>query len=294
MRQVIKNIHTYTNFNESQHVEVKKLSLKGFSVAGITCYKEAYNCGLFLEEPTITLVLEGEKYMLVNRKEYFLKPGDLLYIPRNTLVFTDIPKTKNSFRSFNLVLSEGIMRSLYGFQQGRKCSFNNNVLKVTQTPALIKDLRKIPGVFPLEEKKEEQIFLKLLNPIKKELFEPGTASEKRSSEEIINKVLLQSLYQPVNLSQMASLSYMSPATFKRRFKAMYGVSAKAWLRDQRLQAAYFHLKTNKEKVSDILTHLGFNNFSHFSYLFRKTFHTTPTSVTRKIEPISTTIAFAGE
>jgi AraC-like DNA-binding protein len=94
-------------------------------------------------------------------------------------------------------------------------------------------------------------------------------------------VLLQSLYHPVNLSQMAALSYMSLATFKRRFKTLYGVSAKTWLRDQRLQAAYFHLKTNKEKISDVLTHLGFDNFSHFSYLFRKTFHTTPSSVTRQ-------------
>ncbi len=279
MRQVIKNIHTYTNFNESQHVEVKKLNLKGCSVAGITCYREAYNCSLFLEEPTITLVLAGEKYMLVNRNEYFLKPGDLLYIPRNTLVFTDIPKAKNSFRSFNLVLSEAAMQALYGFQQGKKCSFNNNVIKATQIPALVKALKKIPGVFPLAEKKSEQIFLELLNPIKKELFELGTASEKRYAKEIINKVLLQSLYHPVNLSQMASLSYMSLATFKRRFKATYGVSPKAWLRDQRLQAAYFHLKTNKEKISDVLTHLGFNNFSHFSYLFRKTFHTAPSGVT---------------
>jgi AraC-like DNA-binding protein len=280
MRQVIKNIHTYTDFNESRHVEVKKLSLKGSSIAGITHYREAYNCSLFLEKPTITLVLEGEKYMLVNRKEYFLKPGDLLYIPRNTLVFTDIPKTKNSFRSFNLVLSEGAMRTLYGFQQEKKCSFNNNVLKAIQTPALIKELKKILAVFPLEEKKNEQIFLELLTPIKKELFELGTASEKNSSEELINKVLLQSLYRPVNLSQMASLSYMSLATFKRRFKAMYGVPAKTWVRDQRLQAAYFHLKTNKEKISDIFAHLGFENFSYFSYLFRKTFHTSPSSVTR--------------
>lgn len=279
MRQVIKNIHTYTNFNESQYVEVKKLSLEGSSVAGITCYREAYNCSLFLEEPTITLVLEGEKYMLVNRTEYFLRSGDLLYIPRNTLVFTDIPQAKNCFRSFNLVLSEDTMRALYGSHQGKKCSFNNKALKTTLTPSLLKELRKIPGAFPLEEKKNEQILRELLNPIKKELFEPGAAPGKRSSEAIINKVLLQSLHRQVSLPEMASLSYMSLATFKRRFKAIYGASPKTWLRDQRLQAAYFHLKTNKEKISDIVTHLGFDNFSHFSYLFRKTFHTTPSSVT---------------
>jgi AraC-like DNA-binding protein len=279
MRRVIKNIHTYTEFIESHDVEVKKLSLEGSSVAGITCYREAYNCSLFLEKPTITLVLEGEKYMLVNRHEYFLKRGDLLYIPANTLVFTDIPKAKTNFRSFNLVLTEAAMQTLYGFQEGEKYAFNNTVFKATQIPAVIKELKKTLTAFPLKETKNEKLFLELLDPIKQELFQPSTMSQKRPSEEIINKVLLQALHHPVNLSQMASLSCMSLATFKRRFKAIYGISPKTWLRDQRLQAAYFHLKTNKEKVSDILIHFGFDNFSHFSYLFRKTFHTTPSSVT---------------
>lgn len=279
MRRVIKDIHTYTNFNESQHVEVKKLSLNGSPVAGIACYREAYNCSLFLKDPAVTLVLEGEKYMLVNRQEYDLKAGDLLYIPANTLVFTDIPKAEHGFRSFNLVLSEAAMRALYGCQPGERCSFSNHVLQMARIPALAKELLSIPAVVPLEEKKIEHIFREVLNPLKKQLSGAGIASGKGASEDIINQVLLQSLYHPLSLPQMASLSCMSLATFKRKFKAIYGASPKSWLRDQRLQAAYFHLKTNKEKISDTMAHLGFDNFSHFSYLFRKTFHTTPSSLT---------------
>lgn len=278
MRRVIKSIHTYTEFNESPDVEVRKLRLHGASVAGITCYREAYNCSHFLEEPTITLVLEGEKYMLVNRNEYFLKPGDLLYIPGNTLAFTDIPKTKDSFRSLNLVLSESAMRALYGIRQGKYFSFSKNVIKATEIPGLINRLKNNLTMFPMDETKNEQFLLDVLNPVKKELFEIVCMSEKTASAKIINRVLLQSLYRPIKLSKMASLSNMSLATFKRRFKAMYGASPKSWLRDQRLQAAYFHLKTNKEKISDILALLGFDNFSHFSYLFRKTFHVTPSRV----------------
>lgn len=276
MRQVIKDIHRYTDFNASRYVEVEKVILDGITVAGITHYEDAYNCSLFLEEPTITLVLEGQKYMLVNKKEYFLKRGDLLYIPANTLVFTDISGTRKGFESFNLVLSKVLLHKLYGYQHEKNFGFSDAAFISSQSPDLLEVLGKVRSSQFSEETKNEKLLLELLNPLKKKLFRWRNVPEEKPAEgEIINKVLLQSLYHPLNLSQMASLSNMSLATFKRRFKAVYGVSPKTWMRDQRLQAAYFHLKTNKEKISDIITQIGFENFSHFSYLFRKVFHTRP-------------------
>ncbi len=279
MRRVTKNIYLYLNFNASPFVEVKKLHLQDSTVAGLTCYHEAHNCSHFLEEPTITLVLEGEKYMLINKTEYFLKPGDLLFIPKHSVVFTDIPEAKNSFRSFNLVLSDAVVRRLYELSPKKECSFNTTVLKTKHSPFLIKEVRKISAVGQPEEKDHKPLFLKLLEPIRKELFEVRLVSKKTRPVEPINKVLLQSLNQPVSLPKMASDSAMSLATFKRHFKSLYGVSPKAWVRDQRLQAAYFHLKTNKENIATIVSQLGFDSFSHFSYLFKKTFRITPSSLT---------------
>ena len=71
---------------------------------------------------------------------------------------------------------------------------------------------------------------------------------------------------------------MSVSTFKRKFELAFGIPPKTWKRNICLQTAYFNLKTGNYKVSEILENIGFDNFAHFSYAFKKQFNFSPSAI----------------
>lgn len=211
--------------------------------------------------------------MLVNKQEYFLRTGDLLYIPANSVVFTDIPETGSGFESCNIVLSQELLHA-------SGLPFHRSQLKTK--PVLFEQDQEIIKAYGKFLKHDRSAVCESLQTIltKTRLIENKIPSEQidvAGLQHICN-ALLEYIYQPVDLSQLAYKSNMSLATFKRKFKGAFGQSPKTWIRNVRLQAAYFHLKTSRQSVSDICSFVGFGNFAHFSHAFKKYFHTTPSAL----------------
>ncbi|MFM5540441.1 helix-turn-helix domain-containing protein [Aeromonas veronii] len=86
--------------------------------------------------------------------------------------------------------------------------------------------------------------------------------------------------EPWPVSRYAALFGLSQRKFNQLFKEKFGMSAKHWLNQQRLEHARTLLATTSNKVIDIALESGFCNAAHFSDTFRRYFNQTPSEVRR--------------
>ena len=80
----------------------------------------------------------------------------------------------------------------------------------------------------------------------------------------------------VRLGRFAYLTGRSLSTFKRDFEKIFHETPSRWLLQRRLKEAHDLITKKGEKPSDIYLDLGFQDFSHFSHVFKKEFGEAPT------------------
>ncbi len=265
-------IKKYLNFNRDGKAEISAFTLSNELSVG-TCKYVGNDRSIFLiEEPTLTYVAKGNKYMIVNNKEFFLAEGDALYIPKNSIAFTNIPDQLPVFESINIKLS--------GVLEGQ--------IPLTLTPVLWSKDQTVRRKF-LQLKKvlmEEPATILAANIIAELLWYfncslPAENAMQQIKNEDLGKmkaVLLETVFEPTTISLIAKKCNMSTSTFKRKFELTFGIPPKLWKRSVCLQTAYFNLRTGNYKVSDIVANIGYDNFSHFSYAFKKQFHSSPSQI----------------
>lgn len=82
----------------------------------------------------------------------------------------------------------------------------------------------------------------------------------------------------ISITKFAYLTGRSLATFKRDFQETFGISPQKWLTEKRLEQAHFLIAEKHQRPSQAYVEAGFENFSHFTYAFKKFYGYTPSSV----------------
>ena len=82
----------------------------------------------------------------------------------------------------------------------------------------------------------------------------------------------------IPLTTLAKMSGRSIASFNRDFKKLFQDSPHKWILKKRLDKAKELLLTTDQKISDIYFPLGFEDFAHFSRVFKKHFGKSPTEM----------------
>ena len=99
----MNSIQNYINFNRENLVEFSAIKLKDKTIGGLCTYSEENYSSFFIKQPTVTHVVKGEKYMMVNGTEYQLSESQTLFIPANSIVFTYINPINNPFISLRTI-----------------------------------------------------------------------------------------------------------------------------------------------------------------------------------------------
>jgi AraC family transcriptional regulator, exoenzyme S synthesis regulatory protein ExsA len=119
------------------------------------------------------------------------------------------------------------------------------------------------------------LLLRLDNKVGDLLFdfsEPG----KIDLEEFMNEHFTFN----VEMKRFAFLTGRSLSTFKRDSEKIFHTAPGRWLRQKRLNQAYYLIKEKGEKPSDVYLEVGFEDLSHFSFAFKKEFGKAPSLVDR--------------
>ena len=83
------------------------------------------------------------------------------------------------------------------------------------------------------------------------------------------------LQEKLTIPEVCRRFYLSPTSFKKYFRAMYGQSVHRWLQHQRLERAAQLLRTTRLSVLQIAQSVGYSGLSQFNAAFKQHFHLTP-------------------
>ncbi len=79
----------------------------------------------------------------------------------------------------------------------------------------------------------------------------------------------------MSLEKLGYLTGRSLSTFNRDFKKLFNTTPEKWLIDKRLELAYYHLAEKKKKPTEVYLEVGFEDLSHFSFIFKKKYGVSP-------------------
>ncbi len=126
--------------------------------------------------------------------------------------------------------------------------------------------------------KREELLLILLQ------MDPGLAGilfDFGAPEKIDLEAYMNQHYKfNVSIQRFAYLTGRSLSAFKRDFATIFSATPSRWLLQKRLREAHFLIAKNGCKPSDIYLDLGFEDLSHFSFVFKKQFGKNPSEVAK--------------
>jgi AraC-like DNA-binding protein len=244
----------------------------------------------FVYEHAFTHILAGSLDFFTGNEHRVYRAGDILLVKRNQLAkVIKIPPAGGEFRSVSLYLNQDILRA-YSVEYGVKAAGpyqGEGIVRLKEnafyesfadslTPYLSEDGGKVdPALSHLKVKEAIMLLLRVDKKVRDLLFdfsEPG----KIDLEEFMNRHFTFN----VQMKRFAFLTGRSLATFKRDFEKIFHVAPGRWLHQKRLAQAYYLLKEKGKKPSDVYLEVGFEDFSHFSFAFKKEFGKAPTMLNK--------------
>lgn len=111
-----------------------------------------------------------------------------------------------------------------------------------------------------------------------EQFESSSAAPLDEKELVkkVQKYVEDHLDQPLRVNDVADALFLSSNYLSRLFKSKCGVSLKQYIVNRKMESAQLLLKTTSLPIGTIASKMGYDNFSHFSQVYRKTMGVSPT------------------
>src|ERR687883_948003 len=91
--------------------------------------------------------------------------------------------------------------------------------------------------------------------------------------------------QPLDISALARIAYMSEAHFIRSFRATFGETPHRYLQRRRVERSMFLLRETDRSITDICFDVGFTSLGTFSRTFREIVRETPSGYRAAHAPI---------
>lgn len=253
-----------------------------------SCYSQTSKEGeQFIGQHIFGYIMSGSSELYLNGKTYIFKKGDFRFLRKNQLAkFTKHPPAGGEFKTISVGIDDETLRCLSsGYNEDIQETYSgesalylkSNSLFTTYINSLgpyidggIEDNKILTGL----KVKEAVIILLQTNPELKSILFDFTEPGKIDLQAYMN----ENYKFNVDVSRFAYLTGRSLATFKRDFEKIFNTSPNKWLQQKRLDDAYYLLKEKGWKISDVYMEVGFKDFSHFSFAFKKAFGIAPSKL----------------
>jgi AraC family transcriptional regulator, exoenzyme S synthesis regulatory protein ExsA len=254
----------------------------------ISCYyKKSVKGENIVSRHAFAYQISGSLIVQDGRGKVIFQPGDFRFNVRNKLAkFAKQPGSTEAFRSLSLQFDEETLREFAdehyliaegtpnippSFQLKKHPLLQNFVDSLQQSlPYFTEGNDELVKV---KLKEALIVLLKVQPELKDILFDfqtPGKVNLKAFMEEHFRFNL--------SLARFAYLTGRSISAFKRDFEKAYHRTPAKWLQNKRLDEAYYLLKEKKYKTSDVYAEVGFEDLSHFSFIFKKHFGINPSNI----------------
>jgi AraC family transcriptional regulator, exoenzyme S synthesis regulatory protein ExsA len=243
----------------------------------------------FIPEHFFLYIAKGLIHGYDGNKKQTFGAGEYCLVIKNRLARYNKEKENNEFEKVIVVFDEAFLKMFQAKHKTTATNFKSpkaflQLEKSEFIPTFIHSLMpyynrsgKIEKSFA-DVKREELLIILLQNqPELAGIFFDHAIPEKINLEAFMN----HNFKFNVSIQRLAYLTGRSISAFKRDFKQTFNETPNHWLVQKRLQEAYFLIDKKNKKPTEIYLDLGFEDLSHFSYVFKKLFGLTPTELTEQ-------------
>lgn len=241
----------------------------------------------FIPDYFLGFQLSGETHAFHDGHKTVIKENTVVLVRKNQLIRTiKYPSKDEMYQFISITLDTETLRQYakenkitmdISFASNQKLFFEPDDFFTSYFGSLIPYINKTVDVTSrlvvLKVKEAIELLLQS-NPGFKNLLFDFSEPHKIDLAEFMNKNFMFN----VSVEAFARLTGRSLSGFKRDFNKTFNSSPKQWLKEKRLEEAYYLIKHKKKKPSDIYLDLGFENLSHFYYSFKKKFGATTTEI----------------
>jgi AraC-like DNA-binding protein len=236
----------------------------------------------YVPEHVLTYIISGSMVCYTAEGKRIFSDGDLLFIKRNQLAKAiKQPGADGEMKSLTVFFDQASLRTFYderilppytgvAYQQLHPDPLYINYFASLAPYTHLQNNEALAAL-----KLKELLLLVLhVNPELKNVLFDFNEPAKIDLEEYMNKHYNFN----VEIKRFAYLTGRSLATFKRDFEKTFHTSPSRWLQQRRLQEAYSLIKEKGRKPSDVYLEVGFEDLSHFSFAFKKTYGVAPSFI----------------
>lgn len=250
----------------------------------LSCYEDRlFKSDLMFDDHMLIWFISGETKIIQASGTFYFKTGDIFLIPRNELAtILNYPKNGLPHQTVVMHLSTDRLKKFYERTEPNKdalaerkiYSFNKHPLLESCLASLIPyfDLK---GTFP-EELADLKIaeainILRLIEPKVDSVLANFDGPGKIDLVDFMNRNFMFNM----PLEKLGYLTGRSLSTFNRDFRKVFGTTPQKWLTNKRLELAYYQLAERKKKPTEVYLEVGFEDLSHFSFVFKKKYGFSP-------------------
>ncbi|CAH0132827.1 Exoenzyme S synthesis regulatory protein ExsA [Pedobacter sp. Bi27] len=242
-----------------------------------------FKSDLMFDDHMLVWFISGETKIIQAESTFSFKTGDIFLIPRNELAtIINYPKNGLPHKTVVMHLSTERLKKFYEkTEHNKKTQPQQKIYRFSNHPLLESCLASLIPYFDVESEFPESLAtLKIEEAINiLRLIDPSIDSVLANFD-VPGKIDLIDFMQRnfmfnMPLEKLGYLTGRSLSTFNRDFKKLFHTTPQKWLTDKRLELAYYHLTEKKKKPSEIYLEVGFEDLSHFSFIFKKKYGVSP-------------------
>jgi len=242
-----------------------------------------FKSDLMFDDHMLVWFISGETKIIQAESTFSFKTGDIFLIPRNELAtIINYPKNGLPHKTVVMHLSTERLKKFYEKTEPKKKTPPlQKIYRFSNHPLLESCLASLIPYFDIKSEFPESLAnLKIEEAINiLRLIEPGVDSVLANFD-VPGKIDLIDFMQRnfmfnMSLEKLGYLTGRSLSTFNRDFKKLFHTTPQKWLTDKRLELAYYHLVEKKKKPTEIYLEVGFEDLSHFSFIFKKKYGVSP-------------------
>jgi len=253
-----------------------------------SCYSNVRKEGeQFIPDHVLGYIYSGTSELYMNGKNYVFNEGSFRFLRKNQLAkFAKRPPKGGEFKTISVIMDEETLRSVAQELNLQSTKPYTGEPAVALKPANLltnylgslspyMDNAGTPSEMLTRLKVKEAILILLqTNPELKDVLFDFSEPGKIDLERYMNEHYKFN----VDINRFAYLTGRSLATFKRDFEKVFHTSPNRWLQQKRLVDAYYLIKEKGWRISDVYMEVGFKDFSHFSFAFKKAYGVAPSKI----------------
>jgi AraC family transcriptional regulator, exoenzyme S synthesis regulatory protein ExsA len=255
----------------------------------LSCYKDnLFRTEVMFDAHMLVWFISGETKIIQADANYVFKADDVFLIPRNQLsTIINYPKDGLPHKAVVMHLCTDRLKKFYANLNVRPKispmqkirSFRNHVLLKSCLASLIPYF-DMPEIFP-EDIASLKITeaISILRTIDKDIDNVLANFEEPGKIDLATFMEKNFMFN-MPLEKFGYLTGRSLTTFKRDFRKAFNTTPQRWLTQKRLELAHYQLAEKKKNPVEVYYETGFENLSHFSYVFKKRFGYTPKALAR--------------